>query len=87
MVDWVGASNQAMHGILTKGSNTVMISFEYAKCTTLERRSFWEELESITVNGVPWIITGDFKIIRNDFVRKSAESQAPWRTNCENLDK
>lgn len=65
-VDWIGASNQAMHGIFTKGSGTMMISFIYAKCNALERRSLWLELESIMVSGVPWLVTGDFNIIKND---------------------
>ncbi|CAI9763286.1 unnamed protein product [Fraxinus pennsylvanica] len=66
-------SNQALHGVFTNGSNTMMISFVYAKCTALERRSLWEDLESITVNGLPWIVAGDFNIIRNDLERRGGK--------------
>ncbi|XP_022880831.1 uncharacterized protein LOC111398107 [Olea europaea var. sylvestris] len=70
VVDWVGASNQAIHGIFSKGSSTVIISFVYAKCSALERRLLWQELESIMVSNLPRIVAGNFNIIRNDSERK-----------------
>ncbi|XP_022883248.1 uncharacterized protein LOC111399999 [Olea europaea var. sylvestris] len=70
VVDWVGASNQAIHDIFSKGSSTVIISFVYAKCSALERRLLWQELESIMLSSLPWIVAGDFNIIRNDSQRR-----------------
>lgn len=47
----------------------VMISFIYAKCIALESRLLWREFERIMVSCLPWIVAGDFNIVRNDSER------------------
>ncbi|XP_022869153.1 uncharacterized protein LOC111388629 [Olea europaea var. sylvestris] len=68
-VDWVHFSDQALHGVFMKGEYKMLVSFIYAKCNALERRKLWQELENVRVSGLPWVVSSDFNIIRNDFER------------------
>ncbi|CAI9755487.1 unnamed protein product [Fraxinus pennsylvanica] len=68
-VDWVHFSNQALHGVFRKGEYKMLVSFIYAKCNALDRRTLWQELERIRMIGFPWVVSGDFNIIRNDTER------------------
>lgn len=68
-VEWVHLSDQALHGIFIKGEYKMLVSFIYAKCNVSERRKLWQELENVRVIGLPWVVSGDFNIIRNDSKR------------------
>lgn len=46
--------------------NTILVTVVYAKCYYQERRRLWNYLEDMITNNMPWIVLGDFNIIRND---------------------
>ncbi|CAI9774664.1 unnamed protein product [Fraxinus pennsylvanica] len=52
-VEWIGASSQTLHGMVLKDNQKIVVSFIYAKCTALERRELWQELESLRIGGLP----------------------------------
>ncbi|CAI9775524.1 unnamed protein product [Fraxinus pennsylvanica] len=68
-MEWIGASSQTIHGIVTKGVHSVVLTFVYAKCSALKKRSLWTELEGLCVVGLPWLVSGDFNTIWNDAER------------------
>ena len=41
-----------------------MFSAIYAKCSKVERRSLWDSLISLSSTSLPWILGGDFNIVR-----------------------
>lgn len=43
---------------------------DYAKCMQIERRELWQSLSVGVANFMPWIIVGDFNVIRNDFEQR-----------------
>ncbi|XP_040990989.1 uncharacterized protein LOC121238224 [Juglans microcarpa x Juglans regia] len=65
----VHMSNQAVSGWLCLASYRIMVTFVYAKCSQIERRGLWEELENVQVNESPWLVVGDFNAIRSDAER------------------
>lgn len=52
------------------GINDFLCGFVYAKCTMVERRVLWEQLNSQVLGNEPCLIAGDFKIIREDSERR-----------------
>lgn len=42
----------------------------YAKCSQLKRKMLWENLEAIDTSSLPWILCGDFNIIKDDLERR-----------------
>ncbi|KAF5467766.1 hypothetical protein F2P56_011984 [Juglans regia] len=46
--------------------NVVRITFVYAKCSYLERRRLCDVLMAANIHQLPWMVMGDFNIIRND---------------------
>lgn len=41
----------------------VLITFVYAKCSYIERRELWKEMEERQVNEQPWVVLGVFNAI------------------------
>ncbi|XP_042983328.1 uncharacterized protein LOC122312726 [Carya illinoinensis] len=50
--------------------NDFSITFVYAKCSYLERRRLWDSLMGANIHHLPWMVMGDFNIIRNDSERR-----------------
>lgn len=62
-------TDESLLGWFCLGINRVLVTFVYAKCTRLERHSLWGELESICIVESPWLVVGDFNVIRSDSKR------------------
>ncbi|KAJ0081173.1 hypothetical protein Patl1_12355 [Pistacia atlantica] len=62
-------SNAAFEGIFRFGEEKLYISFIYAKCNSIEHRDLWQSLELVDSNESPWLMVGDFNIIREDSER------------------
>lgn len=58
-------SNQMITGWVRKGVENVLVTFVYAKCNSVERRGLWDSLKTICMED-PWLVVGDFNIIRED---------------------
>ncbi|XP_073037146.1 uncharacterized protein [Primulina eburnea] len=44
---------------------TVFCSFVYAKCDYIERRQLWTSLLQVKPDQGPWLVGGDFNVVRN----------------------
>ncbi|XP_075496416.1 uncharacterized protein LOC142533498 [Primulina tabacum] len=44
---------------------TVFCSFVYAKCDYIERRQLWNSLHQVKPAQGPWLVGGDFNVVRN----------------------
>lgn len=55
-------SVQCKHGMV---ENTLKISVIYVKCTKIERRDPWQQLETVAPTDSAWMICGDFNIMRS----------------------
>ncbi|XP_042966737.1 uncharacterized protein LOC122300279 [Carya illinoinensis] len=49
------------------------VTLVYAKCNYQERRRLWSALEDTNTNNLPWIVVGDFNIIRYDYERRGGK--------------
>ncbi|XP_035541716.1 uncharacterized protein LOC118344703 [Juglans regia] len=58
-------SNQMITGWVRNGVDNLLVTFVYEKCNTVERRGLWDRLKTICMEG-PWMVVGDFNIIRED---------------------
>ncbi|KAG2674099.1 hypothetical protein I3760_13G119800 [Carya illinoinensis] len=47
----------------------IYVTLVYAKCYYQGRRRLWNDLEMTNTHNVPWIVVGDFNIIKNDSER------------------
>ncbi|KAG6671627.1 hypothetical protein I3842_16G012600 [Carya illinoinensis] len=59
-------STQMITGWLLLEGIQTLVSFVYAKCTQVDRRGLWASLVECRSNAHPWIVMGDFNIIRED---------------------
>lgn len=66
MLDMVDMTDQLIMVLITKGSMRVLLSLVYAECRYVERRELWNSLKSMANVSIPWLVVGDFNIIRND---------------------
>ncbi|XP_042962710.1 uncharacterized protein LOC122296986 [Carya illinoinensis] len=74
--------------------NDFRITFVYAKCSYLERRRLWGSLMGANIHHLPWMVMGDFNIIRNDSKRRGGrprlalamEEFNSWVGSCGLLD-
>ncbi|KAF5450314.1 hypothetical protein F2P56_030677 [Juglans regia] len=62
----VSVSTQMVTGWFVFDGTRTLVSFVYAKCTQLDRRELWEQLVGCRATEDPWIVMGDFNIIRED---------------------
>ncbi|KAJ0088691.1 hypothetical protein Patl1_32423 [Pistacia atlantica] len=69
--DWevLSMTNQSISGIFRCGEENLFISFIYAKCNSIERRDLWQSLELVDSKEDPWLVVGDFNVIREDSER------------------
>ena len=56
--------------VVENGADKILIHVIYAKCSWVERRYLWQELNSNHVGVDPCLFVGDFNIIRNDSERR-----------------
>ncbi|XP_042939346.1 uncharacterized protein LOC122274369 [Carya illinoinensis] len=57
---------QSISLMVEEKNKQILTSFVYAKCSYLDRRRLWEDLSLLSTGITPWIIMGDFNIIRNN---------------------
>ncbi|KAF5478473.1 hypothetical protein F2P56_005031 [Juglans regia] len=69
-VHWLAGSNQFMSVKIEENGHVFVLTIVYAKCTQLERKMLWEDLEASGCGNLPWVICGDFNIIKNDSERR-----------------
>ncbi|XP_035544614.1 uncharacterized protein LOC118348003 [Juglans regia] len=62
----VSVSTQMVTGWFVLDGTRTLVSFVYMKCTQLDQRELWEQLVGCRAAGDPWIVMGDFNIIRED---------------------
>ncbi|XP_042980144.1 uncharacterized protein LOC122310314 [Carya illinoinensis] len=62
--------DQSITITMVENSKTILMTIVYAKCYYQERRRLWRDLEVTNLQNVPWIVVGDFNIIRNDSERR-----------------
>ncbi|KAF5468557.1 hypothetical protein F2P56_012700 [Juglans regia] len=55
----------------------MIVSVVYAKCMYLDRRSLWSDLVSFGSLALPWLLLGDFNIIRHDGERRGGNPRLP----------
>ncbi|XP_040991189.1 uncharacterized protein LOC121238375 [Juglans microcarpa x Juglans regia] len=69
-VSMVSCGTQQITVLVSNGSMKCKASFVYAKCTYVQRRELWADLEKESNGTEPWLITGDFNIIVSDEERQ-----------------
>ncbi|KAI9194953.1 hypothetical protein LWI28_010396 [Acer negundo] len=52
--------------VLSDDGGSLLMAFVYAKCSQLERRVLWEQLQGSSAFNMPWVVLGDFNTIRSD---------------------
>ncbi|KAJ0081099.1 hypothetical protein Patl1_12280 [Pistacia atlantica] len=68
-------TNQSISGIFRCGEENLFISFIYAKCNSIGRRDLWQSLELVDPKDDPWLVVGDFNVIREDSERVGGHPQ------------
>ncbi|XP_042944611.1 uncharacterized protein LOC122278495 [Carya illinoinensis] len=59
-------SSQSITMAVEMNGKCMWITFVYAKCNYGERQKLWDDLCGLQSSNVPWIVIGDFNIIRSD---------------------
>ncbi|XP_040996234.1 uncharacterized protein LOC121242446 [Juglans microcarpa x Juglans regia] len=59
-------SDQMITGWVVVNGSKVLVTFVYVKCSFSDCMGLWFDLEALLVGLNPWIIVGDFNIIRED---------------------
>ncbi|XP_035543063.1 uncharacterized protein LOC118346134 [Juglans regia] len=62
----VSSTKQHISGIYKKCEKEMLLSFIYASCFQAGRVHLWRELELIQRQDIPWVVGGDFNVIRDD---------------------
>ena len=65
-VSWLASSNQFVIVKVEENGLVFVLTIVYAKCSMLERESLLHNLEDIAVGNLPWVLCGDFNIIKDD---------------------
>ncbi|XP_035546552.1 uncharacterized protein LOC118348611 [Juglans regia] len=60
---------QSVSGWFKWDAHHVLVTFVYAKCSYVDRRELWHDLEEWTDLDQPWLVLGDFNVIRRDLER------------------
>ncbi|KAG2693480.1 hypothetical protein I3760_08G099300 [Carya illinoinensis] len=69
-VQCLAVSNQFVSVKVEENGHIYVLTIVYAKCTQVERKMLWEDLEVSGCGNLPWLICGDFNIIKNDSERR-----------------
>ncbi|KAF5462727.1 hypothetical protein F2P56_018710 [Juglans regia] len=64
------AYNQQVMMLIFKKHLSLVVSAVYAKCLYFERRSLWSDLIGFSSLTLPWVVLGNFNIIREDSERR-----------------
>lgn len=62
----VGVSNQCITALFSDLNGSCLVFFVYAKCAQLDHRDLWDHICGLSCVGIPWVVVGDFNIIRSD---------------------
>ncbi|KAF5481513.1 hypothetical protein F2P56_002155 [Juglans regia] len=62
-------TSQTVSGWFKWNAHRVIVTFVYAKCSYVDRRELWHDLEERTDMDQPWLVLGDFNVIRRDSER------------------
>lgn len=87
-------SNQFITLKIKEEDQELILTFVYAKCNKVDRRALWADLEGVVPSNIPWIVSGDFNIIRLDSERRrgrpcsrvAMEDFNVWVQNCGLVD-
>ncbi|TXG59223.1 hypothetical protein EZV62_013796 [Acer yangbiense] len=71
-------TTQMVSGWFVKEGQRILVSFVYAKCSYAERRELWRHLEENQVLDFPWVVLGDFNVIRRDAERIGGRVSRSW---------
>ncbi|XP_042962740.1 uncharacterized protein LOC122297018 [Carya illinoinensis] len=63
-------SDQFMTAKVWEGNTVILLTFVYAKCSYGLRRKLWKDLEEEAQMNIPWMILGDFNVIRTNGERR-----------------
>ncbi|XP_042956358.1 uncharacterized protein LOC122292186 [Carya illinoinensis] len=69
-VQCLAVSNQFVSVKVEENGHIYVLTIVYAKCTQVERKMLWEDLEVSRCGNLPWLICGNFNIIKNDSERR-----------------
>lgn len=58
-----------IYGWFKSAGHRLLVIFVYAKSSYIERRDLWWQLINIQVLDFPWLVMGDFNVIRADSKR------------------
>ncbi|XP_035544570.1 uncharacterized protein LOC108988642 [Juglans regia] len=72
-VQKLASSNQLLTVKVEENGHGFILTVVYAKCNHNERKSLWEDLEDTASFSLPWIICGDFNIIKDDSERRGRQ--------------
>ncbi|KAF5481500.1 hypothetical protein F2P56_002144 [Juglans regia] len=67
--EMVRCTTQTVSGWFKWDVHCVFVTFVYAKCSYVDRRELWHDLEEWTDLDQPWLVLGDFNVIRRDSER------------------
>ncbi|KAK3219916.1 hypothetical protein Dsin_013886 [Dipteronia sinensis] len=60
----ISITTQMVSGWFIKDGQRMLVTFVYAKCSYVKRRELWRHLEESQVSDYPWLVLGDFNVIR-----------------------
>lgn len=64
--EFVSCSDQVLTGWFVRGEMHTLVTVIYATCFQMHRRELWDYLCGIEPGLQPWLVAGDFNIIRSD---------------------
>ncbi|XP_042984734.1 uncharacterized protein LOC122313615 [Carya illinoinensis] len=76
-VSVLSLSFQSITTAIEMNGKCLWISFVYAKCYYGERRQLWDHLCNLHTSNVPWMVIGDFNIIKSEQERIGGHPRPP----------
>ncbi|XP_042964017.1 uncharacterized protein LOC122298309 [Carya illinoinensis] len=67
---WLRGSNQFVSVKVEEKGFVFILTIVYAKCNPVERKHLWDDLVEMSYGNLPWLLCGDFNIIREDSERR-----------------